>query len=76
MGTRHVLATAKKATEGASVMGYRKITRMDARRMAKAAGLRGNQIYRCDFRDGMAEHAAKLLIAWTVKRKRVPICRG
>jgi hypothetical protein len=52
-------------------MGYRKISRNDARKMAKAAGLDRRRITLCDFRDGMAEHAAKLLIAWTVKRKRV-----
>jgi hypothetical protein len=52
-------------------MGYRKVSKNQARKMAKAAGLQRNQIYRCDFRDGMAEHAAKLLIAWTVRVKRV-----
>jgi hypothetical protein len=53
-------------------MSYRKVSKNQARKMAKAAGLVKNQIQRCDFRDGMAEHAARLIIAWTAREKRGP----
>ena len=53
-------------------MTYRKVSKKQARKMAKAAGLVSDQITRCDFREGMAEHAARLIIAWTVREKRGP----
>ena len=48
-------------------MGYRKVSAIQARGMAKAAGLDKGQIRRCHFHEEMAEHAAQLIIAWTVK---------
>lgn len=48
-------------------MGYRKVSRIQAKQLAKAAGLTKKHIYQCGFREGMAEHAAKLMISIAVK---------
>ena len=48
---------------------YRKVTYVEARKMAKAAGLKYDELRHCYFREGMAQHAAKLLISIALKRR-------
>jgi len=55
--------------QAVGVRGYRKVTYMEARKMARAAGLKADDLRYCYFREGMAQHAAKLLISIALKRR-------
>ena len=50
-------------------MGYRTVSIVRARQMAVEAGLVESKLWRRKFRDGMAEHAAQLIISLAVKEK-------
>jgi hypothetical protein len=56
--------------------GYRTVTYKQAWQMARDAGLYSKAISRCGFREGMAEHAAKLCISIFIKTRKERERRG
>ena len=57
-------------------MEFEQVTRKEARRMARSAGLNEMNIRNCRFREGMAQHAVELLISITLKSKELYDNRG